>query len=192
MTVNIVIAGVGGQGTLLASRVIGGAAIRCGYDVKVSEVHGMSQRGGSVITYVRYGDGLSSPIIDTGHADIVLAFEMLEAYRCIELLKTTGKGRMIVNRQSIDPLPVITGAAKYPEDITEKLKNFDITVETLDASALAVAAGSARAVNVVLIGKMAASLSIPKETWLEALRESVKPAFVDVNLRAFEAGYAGV
>lgn len=185
---SIVIAGVGGQGTLLASRIIGGAAIRQGYDVKVSEVHGMSQRGGSVITFVRYSEKtVYSPIADPGCADLVLAFETLEAYRCLPFLKKNG--RMIINTQTIDPMPVIIGAAAFPQDIAEKLRKYDLQVETLDANALALQAGSSRAVNVVLIGRMAASLSIPKEVWLEVLRETVKPAFLDINLRAFELGF---
>lgn len=188
---DIVIAGVGGQGTLLASRIIGGAAIKCGFDVKVSEVHGMSQRGGSVITYVRYGDTpVYSPIIDPGQADAVLAFELLEAYRSLVYLKKGG--RMIVNAQAINPMPVITGAAAFPTDIIEKIKLHDITVDTLDAAAIARQAGSDRAVNVVLIGRLAVGSSIPKEIWLETLQETVKPAFLDINIQAFESGYRQV
>ena len=117
-TTNIMIVGVGGQGTLLASRILGNAVIRKGYDVKVSEVHGMSQRGGSVVTYVKFGDAVHSPIIDKGEADIILAFECLEAYRALPWLKKGGK--MIVNDQMINPMPVITGAADYPADILQK------------------------------------------------------------------------
>ena len=120
MTTNIMIVGVGGQGTLLASRILGNTVINEGFDVKVSEVHGMSQRGGSVVTYVKYGEEVFSPVIDKGQADIILAFEKLEAYRAMPYLKKGGK--MIVNVQEIDPMPVITGAAKYPENIIEKLK----------------------------------------------------------------------
>ena len=120
-TTNIMIVGVGGQGTLLASRILGNAVIRMGYDVKVSEVHGMSQRGGSVVTYVKYGEKVHSPIIDNGEADIVLAFELLEAYRALPVLKADG--RLIVNNQRINPMPVITGAAQYPDCIAEKLSN---------------------------------------------------------------------
>ncbi|MDR1665342.1 MAG: indolepyruvate oxidoreductase subunit beta [Clostridiales bacterium] len=186
---SIVIAGVGGQGTLLASRIIGGAAIKSGCDVKVSEVHGMSQRGGSVITFVRYGDGkVSSPVIDSGQADAVLAFELLEAYRCVPYVKKAG-GRIIANLQKSDPMPVITGAMDFPENIPEKIRGLGIPLDLLDATALAVKSGNSRAVNVVLIGRLAAALSFPKEIWLAVLRETVKPAFLETNVSAFDEGY---
>ena len=185
-TKNIMIVGVGGQGSLLASRILGNAVIRHGYDVKVSEVHGMSQRGGSVVTYVKFGDAVHSPIIDKGEADIILAFELLEAYRALPWLKKGGK--MIVNTQMINPMPVITGAAKYPENILEKLGE-SIDVTSLDALSLALQAGTAKAANVVLIGVMAKSTSIPYEEWIETVRASVPPKFVDVNVKAFELGY---
>ena len=185
-TTNIMIVGVGGQGTLLASRILGNAVIRQGHDVKVSEVHGMSQRGGSVVTYVKYGDEVQSPIIDKGEADIILAFELLEAYRALPWLKKGGK--IIVNEQKINPMPVITGAAKYPENILEKLREV-VDVTSLDALSLAMQAGTAKAANVVLIGVMAKSTSIPYEEWIETVRASVPPKFVDVNVKAFELGY---
>lgn len=186
-TRSIMIVGVGGQGTLLASRILGGAVIRLGYDVKVSEVHGMSQRGGSVVTYVRYGDRVYSPIIDRGGADVILAFELLEAYRALPWLKPGGK--ILVNRQKMDPMPVITGAMQYPERIEEKLSAVaDVTA--IDALALAEEAGSIKAVNVVLIGLMAKQTDIPKEVWLDTIRTTVPPKFLDVNLKAFELGYA--
>ena len=180
------IVGVGGQGTLLASRILGNAVIRMGYDVKVSEVHGMSQRGGSVVTYVKYGDKVYSPIIDNGEADIVLAFELLEAYRALPSLKAGG--RLIVNSQRINPMPVITGAAQYPENIVEKLSQKVDTTE-VDALSLANEAGSFKAVNVVLIGVMAKSTNIPYEVWIETIRETVPPKFLDINIKAFELGY---
>jgi len=139
MSNNIMIVGVGGQGTLLASRILGNLLVDAGYDVKVSEVHGMSQRGGSVVTYVKYGDNVYSPIIDKGEADIVLAFELLEAYRALPFLKKGGT--LIVNDQRIDPMPVITGAAEYPADILEKLKE-KAKVISVDALALAEEAGT--------------------------------------------------
>jgi len=186
---NIVIAGVGGQGTLIASRIIGGAAIKSGCDVKVSEVHGMSQRGGSVTTFVKFSENkVASPIVDPGCADAVLAFELLEAYRAVPFLKKGGT--VIANSQKIIPMPVITGAAVYPEDIENKIKNLGIKIEALDANSLAVKAGSKLAVNVVLIGKLAAVLSFAKEIWTETIRETVKPAFLEINLKAFEEGYA--
>ncbi len=186
MTKNIMIVGVGGQGTLLASRILGNVAIGEGYDVKVSEVHGMSQRGGSVVTYVKYGEKVYSPIIDKGEADIILAFELLEAYRALPFLKKGGK--IIVNSQQIDPMPVITGAVKYPENISGKLSDVvDSTV--VDALAAADEAGNIKAVNVVLIGVLAKSMDIPFDKWIEALKATVPAKFLDVNLKAFELGY---
>lgn len=183
---NIMIVGVGGQGTLLASRILGGAAIKKGYDVKVSEVHGMSQRGGSVVTYVKFGDKVYSPVIDKGEADLVLAFELLEAYRALPFVKKGGK--LLVNRQRMNPMPVITGAMSYPENIEEKLKaKAEITV--VDALPLAEEAGTIKAVNVVLIGLLAKSMDIEKEVWIEVIKECVPKKFLDMNLKAFELGY---
>jgi indolepyruvate ferredoxin oxidoreductase beta subunit len=185
---NIVIAGVGGQGTLLSSRIIGGAAIKNGMDVKVSEVHGMAQRGGSVITFVAYSkDKVYAPISAPGQADIVLAFEKLEAYRSVPYLKK--QGSMIINDQHIHPMPVLNGSMRIPDGILEKIGGYDIRVESLDALALAKEAGNALAVNVSLIGRLAALLTMPKESWQEAIREIVKPATLDLNLKAFELGY---
>ena len=183
---NIMIVGVGGQGTLLASRILGNVVIISGYDVKVSEIHGMSQRGGSVVTYVKYGDKVNSPIIDKGEADIILAFERLEAYRALPWLKKGGK--MIVNDQKINPMPVITGAMKYPEGIIEELKG-KIDLTALDALALAEKAGSVKAVNVTLIGVMAKSTEIPYEVWVDAVKETVPAKALEVNLKAFDLGY---
>ena len=186
MTKNIMIVGVGGQGTLLASRILGITVLNEGYDVKVSEVHGMSQRGGSVVTYVKFGDAVHSPIIDKGEADIILAFELLEAYRALPWLKQGGK--IIVNRQQINPMPVITGAAQYPEDIEGKLSAV-ANVTALDALSLAEQAGSAKAVNVVLIGLMAKNTDIPYEKWVETVKTSVPAKFLEINLKAFDLGY---
>ena len=180
------IVGVGGQGTLLASRILGNTVINEGFDVKVSEVHGMSQRGGSVVTYVKYGEKVYSPIIDRGEADIILAFEMLEAYRALPYLKKGGK--IIVNNQEIDPMPVITGAASYPENILEKIKK-EADVTAVNALELAEKAGNFKAVNVVLIGVMAKYTDISYDKWVKTIRETVPPKFVDVNLKAFELGY---
>ncbi len=186
MTKNIMIVGVGGQGTLLASRILGNTVINEGYDVKVSEVHGMSQRGGSVVTYVKYGDKVYSPIIDEGEADIILAFEMLEAYRAIPYLKEGGK--LIANGQNINPMPVITGAMKYPENIEQKIsEKLDISV--IDALSLAKEAGNIKAVNVVLIGVMAKNTDIAYEKWVETIKTTVPPKFLEVNLKAFDLGY---
>ena len=184
--VNIMIVGVGGQGTLLASRILGNAILSLGYDVKVSEVHGMSQRGGSVVTYVKYGEKVYSPVIDKGEADIILAFEQLEALRALPYLKTGGK--MIANTQKINPMPVITGAATYPESIMETLaEKVDLTA--LDALSIAKEAGNTKAVNVVLMGVMASNTDIPYQTWVDSVRACVPAKFLDVNLRAFDAGY---
>ena len=180
------IVGVGGQGTLLASRILGNTVINEGYDVKVSEVHGMSQRGGSVVTYVKYGEKVYSPIIDEGEADIILAFELLEAYRSLPYLKKGGK--IIVNAQQIDPMPVITGAAEYPADIAAKLSAV-ANVTVADALSAAKEAGNAMAVNVVLIGVLAKASGIPYEKWVETLKTTVPPKFLEVNLKAFDIGY---
>ena len=186
MTKNIMIVGVGGQGTLLASRILGNTVIGEGYDVKVSEVHGMSQRGGSVVTYVKYGKEVYSPIIDEGCADIILAFELLEAYRALPYLKKGGK--MIVNAQEINPMPVITGAMEYPKDIEGKLKaSADAIV--IDALSAASEAGNPKAVNVVLIGVLAKASEIAYEKWVETIKATVPAKFLDVNLKAFDIGY---
>ena len=184
--VNIMIVGVGGQGTLLASRILGNAILSLGHDVKVSEVHGMSQRGGSVVTYVKYGEKVYSPVIDKGEADIILAFEQLEALRALPYLKVGGK--MIANTQKINPMPVITGAAQYPAAIMETL-SAKVDLTALDALSIAKAAGNAKAVNVVLMGVMAKNTDIPYEVWVNAVRECVPAKFLEVNLRAFDAGY---
>ena len=186
MVKNIMIVGVGGQGTLLASRILGNLLTSEGYDVKVSEVHGMSQRGGSVTTYVRYGEKVYSPIIGQGESDIILAFELLEAYRALPYLKKGG--RMLVNARQIDPMPVITGAAQYPESIADKLTSL-AGATCIDALAAAKEAGNIKAVNVVLIGLLAKSTDIPYEKWVETIRTTVPAKFLDVNLRAFDIGY---
>ncbi len=185
-TKKIMIVGVGGQGTLLASRILGSAIIDMGYDVKVSEVHGMSQRGGSVVTYVKFGEKVHSPIIDCGEADIILAFELLEAYRAMSYLKKGG--RLIVNNQCINPMPVITGATEYPQNILDKLSD-KVSTTAVDALSLAKEAGSIKAVNVVLIGVMAKNTDIPYDVWKKAVEKTVPQKFLDVNLRAFDLGY---
>ena len=186
MVKSIMIVGVGGQGTLLASRILGNTVIREGYDVKVSEVHGMSQRGGSVVTYVKYGDKVYSPCIDKGEADIILAFEMLEAARALPFLKKGGK--MIANTQQINPMPVITGAAAYPENLADKIKE-KADLITLDALSLAEESGSFKAVNVVLIGVLAKNSEIAYEKWIESIKETVPEKFLKINLKAFDLGY---
>ena len=184
---SVMIVGVGGQGTLLASRVLGRVMLDAGYDVKVSEVHGMSQRGGSVVTYVRWGEKVESPVINEGEADVLLAFEQLEAARFLPYLKKGGV--VVTNTQQIDPMPVITGAAAYPENLIEKIESMGVRLTALDALALAQEAGSQKAVNVVLIGAMASSLDIPEELWLDAIETTVPPKFLEMNKRAFALGY---
>lgn len=184
---SILIVGVGGQGTLLASRLLGNALLSRDYDVKVSEVHGMSQRGGSVVTYVRYGESVSSPIIEQGEADIILSFEALEAARFLPYLKKGGK--IIVNTQQIDPMPVVTGNASYPEDILGQIKALGVDVIAADALNLAEQAGSAKAVNVVLMGMLAKQTDIEKQVWLDTVEQTVPPKFLELNLKAFELGY---
>ncbi|MCR4434433.1 MAG: indolepyruvate oxidoreductase subunit beta [Clostridiales bacterium] len=184
---NIMLVGVGGQGTLLASRVLGAVAMKESYDVKVSEVHGMSQRGGSVVTYVKFGDKVYSPLIEKGEADIIIAFEKLEALRWFDYLKEGGK--MLVNEQKINPMPVITGKAKYPERILEKLKSVFKNTVSIDALSIAKQCGNIKTVNMVLIGLMAKSTDIEKSIWMDTIRDTVPQKLVDVNLRAFEAGY---
>ena len=184
---NIMIVGVGGQGTLLASRIIVKTAAAEGFDVKVSEVHGMSQRGGSVVTYVKYGKKVHSPIIAKGDADIILAFEELEAYRWIEYLKKDGT--LIVNNQNMDPMPVITGAMEYPSDITDKILKQGVKLVCVPALELAEEAGTSKAVNVVLTGVFAANSPISKESFQDALEKTVPPKFLDMNKKAFELGY---
>lgn len=185
-TKNIMIVGVGGQGSLLASKLLGKLLSNEGYDVKVSEVHGMSQRGGSVVTYVRYGDKVYSPIIDKGEADFIVSFEKLEALRYAPYLKKGGK--IIVNTQQIDPMPVITGAAEYPADCLEHLAALGVDVDAIDALTPALEAGSSKATNIVLMGRLSKSLDIEKDKWIAALRESVAPKFVEMNIKAFELG----
>ena len=186
MTKSIMIVGVGGQGSLLASTLLGKLLVNEGYDVKVSEVHGMSQRGGSVVTYVRFGEKVYSPIIDMGTADAIISFEKLEAGRWAPYLKEGGV--IITNTQQIDPMPVVIGAAVYPENILEELSE-KADVVALDALTLAEEAGSPKAVNIVLMGRLAKTLEIPVESWKAALKSVVKPQFVDINLKAFDLGY---
>ncbi|MBO4321891.1 MAG: indolepyruvate oxidoreductase subunit beta [Clostridia bacterium] len=187
-TVSILIVGVGGQGTLLASKILGRILVGRGYDVKVSELHGMSQRGGSVTTYVKYGKKVFSPVIEAGEADYIVSFEKLEAARWAHCLKKGGK--IITNTQQIDPMPVTSGAAVYPADILEKLKGDGLDIDAFDALSPAVAAGSAKAVNIVLMGRLARYLGIEREVWTDTIKESVAPKFTDINLRAFDAGYS--
>ena len=186
MTTNLMIVGVGGQGTLLASRLLGYVFQESGYDVKISEVHGMSQRGGSVVTYVRYGEKVFSPIVSLGEADFIVAFEKLEAGRYVSYLKQDGQ--IVTNTGRIDPMPVITGAAAYPEDVLENLKAKGVKVDGIDAMAIARAAGSEKAVNTVLIGHLSKYFDFPEEQWIAAIDAVVKEKFREMNKKAFRMG----
>lgn len=181
MNKSILIVGVGGQGTLLASRILGNLMLGLDYDVKLSEVHGMAQRGGSVVTHVRYGEKVYSPMVDVGGADYILAFEKLEALRAYPYLNS--EGVMIINDQKISPMPVILGASEYPQQ-TIKGEN----IKYVDAMELALQAGSVKAVNVVMLGVLSTYMDIDKQRWIDAIKATVKPKFVDMNIKAFELG----
>lgn len=183
---SVMIVGVGGQGSLLASKLLGHVLLEAGYDVKVSEVHGMSQRGGSVVTYVRYGQKVASPVIEQGEADVIVSFELCEAARWLPYLKKGG--RLITSSQQISPMPVITGAASYPQNIPEAFQKLGIDAVVVDALALAEEVGNPKAANVVLMGVLSRSLEFPLEAWQDAIRQLVKPAFVEMNQKALLLG----
>jgi len=185
-TKNIMIVGVGGQGSLLASKLLGHLLMEQGYDVKVSEVHGMSQRGGSVVTYVRYGERVASPVIDKGQADAIVSFELLEAARWLEYLKPGGQ--IVTNTQQIDPMPVITGAVRYPENLVEKMTAAGAKVDALDCLALAQKAGNTKAVNLVLLGRLSHYFDFPEKAWQEAIESCVPERFLELNRKAFALG----
>lgn len=184
---NILISAVGGQGALLASRIFGIIAENTGQDIKLSEVHGMSQRGGSVVTHVRMGEKIYSPIVEKGTADFIMAFEQLEGARYVDWLKENGT--LIVNIQQIDPMPVVSGAVKYPGDLVKEFSELPIKLYSVDAVELAKKAGNVRTANVVLIGILASITDIPKDIWKEAIKETVPEKFAKENLKAFELGY---
>ena len=185
-TKNIMIVGVGGQGSLLASKLLGRILLTKGYDVKVSEVHGMSQRGGSVVTYVRFGEKVYSPVIDKGEADYIVSFELMEAARWSEYLRKDGK--IIANTQQINPMPVITGAAQYPDELACKMADKGITIDAFNALALAEQAGSSKAVNIVLMGHLSRSFDFTLEDWMNAIEKSVPAKFLELNKKAFLLG----
>ncbi len=180
------IVGVGGQGSLLASRLLGNVLMAQGYDVKVSEVHGMSQRGGSVVTYVKYGDEVCSPVIEKGEADVIISFEQLEAARWLPYLKKGGK--IVTSTQKLDPMPVITGTAEYPDDIIGKIRSAGVNVTAVDALALAEQAGIAKASNVALMGVVSAQTDFEEKLWQNALEQCVPAKFLELNKKAFELG----
>ncbi len=185
-TKNIMIVGVGGQGTLLTSRILGGIILHGGYDVKLSEVHGMAQRGGSVVTFVRYGDKVAEPIVEEGQADVLIAFERLEAMRYAHFLKKGGA--LIVNDQRIDPMPVVIGKAKYPENVIEELQK-EYNVLAVDAMSEAKKIGNTRVFNVIVLGVAAKHMDFSLDEWLEVIKDTVPPKTVEVNQKAFVAGY---
>lgn len=186
-TKNIMIVGVGGQGTLLTSRILGGITIEAGYDVKLSEVHGMAQRGGSVVTFVRYGESVAEPIVEEGQADVLIAFERLEALRYAHFLKEDGV--LIVNNQRIDPMTVVTGVAEYPEGIIENLSK-EHKVVAVDAMGEALKLGNSRVFNTIILGVAAKNMDFDKEAWIKVIKNTVPPKTVDINLQAFEKGYS--
>ena len=183
---NIMIVGVGGQGSLLASKLLGQLLLSQGYDVKVSEVHGMSQRGGSVVTYVRCGALVASPVIDKGEADFIVSFELLEAARWLEFLRPGGQ--VVTSTQQIDPMPVITGAAEYPAGLADAMRAAGARVDALDCLTLAEQAGSSKAVNIVLMGRLSHYFDLPSAAWDAALEAVVPPKFLELNRRAFALG----
>lgn len=184
---NIMIVGVGGQGTLLTSRILGGLAIGAGYDVKLSEVHGMAQRGGSVVTFVRYGEEVAEPIVEEGCADVIIAFERLEALRYAHFLKKDGA--LIINDQRIDPMPVVIGAADYPENIIENL-SMEYNVIAVDAMGEAKKLGNSRVFNIIVLGVAAQHMNFSKEEWYDVIEKTVPPKTVEINKKAFETGYS--
>ncbi len=183
---NVMIVGVGGQGTLLTSRIIGKSALSLNYDVKISEVHGMAQRGGSVVTFVRYGDKVSEPIVEEGMADVIIAFERLEALRYAHYLKKGGI--LVVNDCRIDPMTVVTGAVEYPEDILETLKK-DYLVYAIDGQKIAKEIGNSKVLNSVVLGYATKHLGLDKQTVIETLRKTVPSKTVELNDKAFASGY---
>lgn len=186
MTKNIMIVGVGGQGTLLTSRIIGKTAMTMGYDVKISEVHGMAQRGGSVVTFVRFGEKVSEPVVEEGQADVIIAFERLEALRYAHFLKKDGV--LVVNDCRIDPMTVVIGAKTYPEGIIETLKK-DHTVHTIDGQAIALELGNSKVLNSVVLGYAASAIGFDQETWLDIVSSTVPAKTVEINKEAFVLGY---
>ena len=185
-TKNIMIVGVGGQGTLLTSRILGGITVAAGYDVKLSEVHGMAQRGGSVVTFVRYGESVAEPIVEEGCADVLIAFEKLEAMRYAHFLKKDGA--IVVNDHRIDPITVVTGVAQYPENIIENLEK-EYNVYKVNAMEEALKLGNSRVFNIIVLGVAAKHMDFSKEDWLNVIEKTVPAKTVEINKKAFLLGY---
>ena len=185
-TKSILLVGVGGQGTILASKILSEGLVRKGYDVKMSEIHGMSQRGGSVTTHVRFGTKVASPVVPEGEADVLVAFEKVEAVRWLKYLKKGG--RLVVNNFEIYSLPVLTGAAKYPDEVVEKLEKEVPGLKIFNAGEIAEALGNIKAQNVVLLGALVKAMELEDIDWESVLKELVPPKLLDLNLKAFKAG----
>ncbi|MDY2965222.1 MAG: indolepyruvate oxidoreductase subunit beta [Megasphaera massiliensis] len=186
---SILLVGVGGQGTILASKILTTGLIENGYDVKMSEVHGMSQRGGSVSTQVRFGEKVYSPIIGEGTADILVSFEEMEAARYAKFLKQDGK--MVVNTYRIPSMPILSGAKTYPENIIEKLAE-KVSTMSLDATKIAADLGNPKSANIVLLGALIKALGMTDIDWKDIIARTVKPNFVEINKQAFDAGFAAI
>jgi len=186
MTKNIMIVGVGGQGTLLTSRIIGKTAMEMGFDVKISEVHGMAQRGGSVVTFVRFGEKVYEPVVEEGQADVIISFERLEALRYAHFLKKDGV--LVVNDCRIDPMTVVVGAKQYPAEILEGLQK-EHKLYAIDGQAIAKELGNAKVLNSVVLGYAAKFIGFDKETWLNVVANTVPPKTIELNQKAFLCGY---
>lgn len=185
MTKSIMLVGVGGQGTILASKLLTTGLMNAGYDVKMSEIHGMSQRGGSVSSQVRYGKKVYSPVIEIGGADILVSFEKMEALRWLEYLKPEGK--IVVNNYRIDSIPVLTGKAIYKEkEIEDELNRLNATI--INAADKAKELGNVKVMNIILLGALVKSMSLEDIDWESIIRENIKEKFVDINLQAFKKG----
>ena len=186
---NVLLVGVGGQGTILASKILTMGLIENGYDVKMSEVHGMSQRGGSVSTQVRFGKKVYSPIIGEGTADLLVSFEEMEAARYAKYLKKDGK--IVVNTYRIPSMPILSGSRTYPEHIVESLSE-QVPTMSLDATKIATDLGNPKSANVVLLGALIKAIGMTDIDWKAIIAKAVKPKFIEVNQKAFDAGFAAV
>lgn len=189
MTKSILLVGVGGQGTILASKILTTGLMEAGYDVKMSEIHGMSQRGGSVSSQVRYGDKVYSPVIEKGSADIIVSFEKMEALRNLDYLKKGGK--LVINDEQIDSMSVITGKEEYPDDVLEEIKKH-AQATVLNATAMAEELGNVKAANIILLGTIIKSMGLEDIDWDSILKDNIKPQFLELNLKAIKVGMDAV
>lgn len=189
MTKNILLVGVGGQGTILASKLLTQGLMEAGYDVKMSEIHGMSQRGGSVSSQVRFGEKVESPVIERGTADILIAFEKMEAMRWLNFIRPEGK--VIVNDYAIKSMPILSGAAEYPENALEVL-NENANVSVMNAIQMAEELGNAKVMNVILLGATIKAMGLEDIDWEKIIKDNVKPAFVEINVKAIQVGMDAV